>query len=146
MNLFALLNRGAALAPPPPSRPAAVLRAVEKTRLQWLNALLVDQTRAWLDLGERQAEVVQGLAVLLTLASYVATHAAGGSQDTPDHRVLRGALSAAAQCAETGCVPTAADARAFSAAAQRADAIIRGASVDAILHATAAMRQTVGLL
>ena len=63
MNLLALLNRGAAHAPKPPAYPPSVVKAAEQARAQWLNALLVDQTRAWMDLGAEQPDVLSGLAV-----------------------------------------------------------------------------------
>lgn len=144
MNLFALLNRGAAYAPPKPRHPPAVVKAAEKARREWLDALLVDQTRAWLSLGESQPDVLSGLATVLTLAGMVHVFDTRNA-DTPDLRVIRGAISAATQSAAAGSVLTAADAGAFSAAAQRAEAIIRAASADAIIHAATGIRETVGL-
>lgn len=143
MNLFALLSRGASHAPKPPAYSAAVVREAEKARKKWHNALLVDQTRSWLELGARQEEVVLGLSAVLTLASFVARHVNHGDDNSPDSRVIRGALSAAAQCAETGCIPTPADVRAFSAAAARADAVIMAAPVESIVWASCAMQQAV---
>ena len=65
MNLFDVLNRGAAYAPPPPRYTPAQLRAINGTRLQWLNALLVDQTRTWMSLGEHAPEVLEGMDIPL---------------------------------------------------------------------------------
>lgn len=144
MNLFAFLQSGARYAPPKPRHSAAVVKAAEKARREWLDALLVDQTRAWLSLGERQPEVLSGLATVLTLAGMVHVFDTR-SADTPELRVIRGAISAATQSSAAGSVLTAADAGAFSAAAQRAEAIIRAASVDALIHAATGLRETVGL-
>jgi hypothetical protein len=143
MNLVAFLNRGARLAPPP-EHAQCVVRAAEKARRQWLNALLVDQTRALLDLGEKQPEVLRGMSAMLALAAWVQAHDLG-TEDTPEQRVIRGAMSAAAQCAEAGCVVSTADAQAFSVAASRAVEIIRSGTVSAIIHAAQRARAAVGL-
>lgn len=144
MNLFTLLNRGAAHAPPKPQYTPAQLRAIEATRLQWLNALLVDQTRTWLSLGEHAPDVLEGMATMLTIAGFVHVFDAR-SADTPELRVIRGAISAATQCAATGSVLTADDARAFRAACDRARTIIEAGSHAAIIHAAESIRKTVGL-
>jgi len=144
MNLFALLNRGASYAPPRPRHPAAVVKAVEKTRRQWLNSLLVDQSRAWLELGSDAREVLTGLVVSLTLGGFVVVYETR-DVDAPDLRVIRGAISAAEQCANGGCIMTPEHAMALCVAAQRASAAIRSASVDAIIHAAESIRLQVGL-
>lgn len=144
MNLMQLLARGAAHAEASPRYTVPQLRAINATRRQWLNALLVDQTRAWMDLGERQPEVLTGLAVVLTCAGFVEAHDAGA--DTPRLRVIRGAISAAEQCAQQrGNRIQAADAKAFSAAARHAAEIIQAGTPAAIVHAAGAIRATVGL-
>lgn len=66
----------------------------------------------------------------------------GPALDLP---IIRGAISAAHQCMQRGCLVELADARAFSSAAERARAIIAGASQDAIVHAAQTIRETVGL-
>lgn len=144
MNLFTLLNRGADHAPKLPQYTAQQLRAVERTRAQWLNALLVDQTRAWMDLGAEQPDVLSGLAVVLTCAGFVHVHDTRRN-DTPQLRIIRGAISAGASCSANGCRIRAEDARAFSAAAQHAAVIIRAGTVAGIIHAAESIRKTVGL-
>lgn len=145
MNLFDVLNRGAALAPKPPEYTRQQLRAFEATRMQWLNALLVDQTRTWMSLGEHAPEVLEGMATMLTIAGFVHVFDAR-SADTPELRVIRGAISAATQCAASGSVLTAAEASAFRAACDRARTIIEAATVPAIIHAAESIRKTVGAL
>lgn len=144
MNLFAVLNRGAAHAPPPPRYKRAELRAIEATRLQWLNALLVDQTRTWLSLGEHAPDILNAMAAMLTIAGFVHVYDRR-SADTPELRVIRGAISAATQCAAGGAVLTAAEARAFRAACDHARTIIEAGTPAAIIHAAESIRATVGL-
>ena len=144
MNLHAFLNRGAAMAPKPAPYTPAQLRAIDSTRRQWLNALLVDQTRAWMSLGEHAPDLLQAMATVLTIAGFVHVFDQR-SADTPDMRVIRGAISAATQCAASGAVLTAADAQAFRAACDRAHAIIAAGTAPAIIHAAESIRKTVGL-
>lgn len=145
MNLFTMLNRGAAHAPSDTQRQQAKITvAAETARKQWLNALLVDQTRAWMSIGQQEAGVLAGLTTMLTIAGFVHVYDVKNI-DTPDLRIIRGAVSAATQCMEAGGCVSLADAQAFSSAAKRADAIIKAASVEAIIHASQAIRDTVGL-
>lgn len=144
MNLFDMLNRGAAHAPPPPRYTPAQLRAVESTRLQWLNALLVDQTRTWMSLGEQAPDILNAMAAMMTVVGFVHVYDTQNA-DTPELRVIRGAISAATQCYAAGCVLTAADAQAFRAACDRARTIIEAGTPAAIIHAAESIRQTVGL-
>jgi hypothetical protein len=139
------LNTGARHAPSDADRQqAAVNEAAEKSRAQWLNALLVDELRAWENIGDRDPEVIYSMSAMLTLAGFVHTHDKRDA-DTPDIRIIRGAISAAAQCAKSGCKVSENDARAFSSACARASEIIRGGSAPAIVHAAQSMRSLVGL-
>lgn len=142
MNLFDMLNKGASYAPKPPEHPTHMVRAAETSRRQWLRALEVDQMRAWMDLGQEQKEVLNGLSTVLALAAFSQAYDLG-TEDTPDQRVLRGALSAAAQCAESGAVIRLTDAQAFSAACDRAVDIFKTASVSAIVQAAVRIRTVV---
>lgn len=145
MNLMALLNRGAAHAPSDAQRQQARIDSVtEETRAKWLNALLVDQTRAWMTIGEHDPGVLEGMAVMLTLAGMAHVYDVKNT-DTPDIRIIRGGISAATQCAAMGGKVTVEDARAFSSAAVRAQVIIQHASAAAIIHAALSVRKTVGL-
>ena len=144
MNLLALLNRGAAHAPKPPAYPPSVVKAAEQARAQWLNALLVDQTRAWMDLGAEQPDVLSGLAVVLTCAGFVHVHDTRRT-DTPELRIIRGAISAGASCSVNGCRIRHEDARAFSAAAHHAAVIIQSGTIAGIIHAADSIRKTIGL-
>lgn len=145
MNLFALLNRGAAHAPTESHRKAsAVTQAAEATRERWLDALMVDELRAWDNVGASEPGVVEGMITMLAIASFAHVYDAKSAR-TPELSVIRGAISAAAQCSQAGGVIGTNDARAFSAAATRARAIIKAASVGAIVHAAQSIRQTVGL-
>jgi len=145
MNLFDILNRGARHAPSDADREAQKIKAAaEATRLQWLNALLVDQTRTWMSLGEHAPDILNAMATMLTIAGFVHVYDRR-SADTPELRVIRGAISAATQCYAGGAVLTAADARAFRAACDHARTIIEAGTPDAIIHASESIRKTVGL-
>ena len=145
MNLFNFLGRGAALAPSDTQRrQQAIDHAAEKARAQWLNALLVDQTRTWLSLGDQDPEILTGMAAMLTIAGFVHAHDVKDVEH-PDMRVIRGAVSAARQCSAAGSVITVADAQAFSAGCERARVIIEAGSTAAIIYAAQAIRETVGL-
>lgn len=145
MNLLTFLNRGSAHAPSESQRrQAQITESAEAARAMWLNALFVDQTRAWMSIGEYDAGVLSGMATTLTIAGMAHVHDTKVT-DSVDIRVIRGAISAATQCAKSGGVVSADDARAFSSAAVRAQNIIRVASVPAILHAAVSIRNVVGL-
>ena len=129
MNLFSFLDRGVQL-----SGGTEAEKAAERARQMWLNKLLVDQTRAWLSLQESDRQVLSGLSVLLTLAGLAHAYDKR-SDDTPQIRVIRGAISAAEQCAKAGAVITPDHARAFSAACEHAREILKTCSRAAIQHA-----------
>lgn len=142
---MAFLNKGAKHAPSDADRrQAAIDKAAEASRAQWLNALLVDELRAWEQVGDRDPGVIRSMSSMLTLAGFVHVFDTMNA-DTPDIRIIRGAISAAAQCAERGGKVSLNDARAFSAACERATAIVRSGSVPAIVHAAQSMRELVGL-
>lgn len=143
MNLFNLLNRGASHAPSDSDRSQACInKAAEQARKQWLDALLIDQTRAWMSIGKVDIEVISACAVVLTLAGFVHVYDTRKT-DTPELSIIRGAISAATQCVSAGGVINVADARAFSSAAQRAEGIIKNGTVGAIVHACQAIKDTV---
>ena len=149
MNLFSFLQRGADHAGflhrrATDDRDAEVVKAAEATRAQWLSALLTDQTRAWMSLGEADRDVLQATAIMLTIAGFCSVYETK-DPETADIRILRGAISAATQCSAAGAFVALSDARAFSAAADRAAAIIGAASVPAICHAAEAIRLAVGM-
>ena len=145
MNLFDMLRRGAAHAPTEAQRGRAlIVKAAEDTRVKWLDALMVDQTRAWMNIGVRDVGVIEGMATMLAIAGFAHVYDVK-SADTPDLSIIRGAISAAGQCMRAGGWVTLADARAFSSAATRARAILETASVDAIVHAATTIRETVGV-
>lgn len=147
MNLMTFLNRGAAHAPDPAvAQAAALAKAAETARANWLNALLVDQTRAWMNVGSADRDTINGMTTMLLLAGFAAAYDSGDIE-TPDIRVIRGAISAADQCVhQRGGVISAADAQAFTSAAERAVTITRAASVDAILHASTKAQDLLGML
>jgi len=145
MNLSAFLNRGARYAPTDAERAnARVTKAAEESREKWLDAIMVDQLRAWDTVGTHEPGVLEGIATMLTLAGFVHVYDAK-TDDTPDIRVIRGAISAATQCVKAGGVVSVDDARAFSSACTRATDIIKAATVPAIIHAATSIRATVGL-
>lgn len=129
MNIFALVNRGVRL-----SGGNEVDRQIEKARQTWLDKLMVDEIRAWGSIHEEDMGALTGLLTLLTLAGMAHAYDAG-TVDTPEVRIIRGAISAAEQCGAAGSVITAEHARAFSAACIHARAAIKAASPAAIQHA-----------
>lgn len=142
---MAFLNSGAKHAPSDADRRQAIINdAAEASRAQWLQALLTDELRAWEQIGASDPAVINAMTSMLTLAGFVHVYDTRDA-DTPDVRVIRGAVSAAAQCSERGFKVTADDARAFSSACERAIRIVRSASVPAIIHAAQSMRELVGL-
>lgn len=118
--------------------------ALEEARQDWIDALYADETRAWLDLGEKGHGTLNGMTTLLVLAC-MAHIFDTRSADTPETRIIRGAISAAEQCAKAGGVMTAADAGAFSSAAERARGILKTCTLDAIRSAALGLRDAVGL-
>lgn len=145
MNLFALLNRGAAHAPTDAQRQRAKeVAAAEDARAKWVQALEHDRLRAWMHIGEKDVGLLRALASMLALSSMVHVHVER-RDDTPTLRIIRGAISAVAQCAETGCVVTVADARAWGTAIERAIDVVKAAPVPSIIHAAVSMRKEVGL-
>lgn len=144
MNLFKFLRVGAShadvlVAREADRRQAAIDLAAENTRALWLDALTIDATRAWMAVGEKDRDVLSGLVIMLTIAGFCHAHA-GGKIDHPDIRVFRGAVSAATQCSAGGSLITGEFAQAFHSAVTRAMAIVRAASVPAILHAAQSIR------
>lgn len=143
MNLMAFLQRGMGQTEAQ-RRQAELNAAAEETRAQWLRALSHDRLRAWMHVGEADAGVIQAMATMLTIAGMVHVHATGRT-DTPTLRIIRGAISAATQCATAGCVVTADDARAWGVAVERAIEVVKAARVASIIHASVEIRKTVGL-
>jgi hypothetical protein len=145
MNLLKFLTRGAAHAPSEAERKqASINKAAEDARERWLAALLTDQTRAWLNIGEQDRGVLSATAIMLTIAGFCEVYDTK-SVDTVDLRILRGGISAAEQCGKCGSVITRIHAQSLSVACKRADDIIRRATVKAILYAAETIRGTVGL-
>lgn len=144
MNLMNFLARGTAGAKTDDQRrQERINKKAEDARERWIHALQVDETRAWLNLGEEQHKTLSGLAILLTIAGFCHVHD-GGTVDTPDLRVIRGAISTVETCGKAGGVILPLDMATFQTACTRAKAIIRRASVDAILHAAVSIREAVG--
>lgn len=144
MNLFNFIARGTAGAKTDAQRrQERVDQKAEDARALWIHSLQVDETRAWLKLGEAQHKTLSGLAILLTIAGFCHVHD-GGTVDTPDLRVIRGAISTIETCGHRGGVISDVDVITFQTACTRAKDIIRRASVAAILHAAVSIREAVG--
>ena len=136
MNLMSFLNRGVAHADNERLRRRTTV--LEKARNQWIDALYTDQTLAWMSLGEKQPEALNGLIVLMTLAGMAKVYDCRDA-DIPDIRVIRGALSTAQQCARSEYLMTPEVAQALAAATDRAIAALKVCSIDAIEHASFSM-------
>ena len=106
-------------------------RAAERQRREWMSALLADETRAWMNLGQVDRGALRGVLGLLALAGICHLHD-GHDQDAPAMRVIRGAISAGEQCGNSGSVITREAAQAFASAATRAREIFQAASLGAI--------------
>lgn len=106
-------------------------RAAERQRREWMSALLADEARAWMNLGQVDRGALRGVLGLLALAGICHLHD-GHDQDAPAMRVIRGAISAGEQCGHGGSVITREAAQAFAAAASRAREIFQTASLAAI--------------
>jgi hypothetical protein len=112
--------------------------AIDKARAQWLNALMVDETRAWMSLGEADRGCLSGLVAVLVLAGMAHTRDAG-TVDTLELRIIRGAISAADQCGRAGSVIDEPTARAFQTACFHA--IISACSREAIAAAAHGLQE-----
>lgn len=145
MNLMNFYARGASHAPTDADRRRAkITTAAEATRKQWLNALMVDETRAWMAIGEADQGAIEGMTTMLAIAGFAHAYDKRDA-DTVELRIIRGAISAADQCMRAGGVVGQADAQAFSSAAGRARQILTECTVDGIVRAATAIRETVGL-
>ena len=145
MNLFTLLNRGAAHAPSDADRRRArEVAAAEMARAEWLLALEHDRLRAWMNIGEADAGLLNALVSMLTLTGMAHVHAVR-SDDTPTLRILRGGISAATQCAQAGCIVTVDLARSWGLAIERAIEVVKTAPVDSIIHAAMSIRRELKL-
>jgi hypothetical protein len=145
MNLFQVLNLGVALSGVYQREEQNRLHkaaeqqrfqdeAIEGARAQWITALSTDETRAWLSISEQDKPVIIGLVSVLTLAGVAKAHD-DGHDDSVEVRVIRGAISAAVQCAESAkCVISAETAQAFSTAATHAKRVIATCTPEAIAH------------
>lgn len=106
-------------------------RAADRQRREWMSALLADETRTWMNLGQVDRGALRGVLGLLSLAGICHLHD-GHDQDAPAMRVIRGAISAGEQCGNSGSVITREAAQAFASAASRAREIFQAASLEAI--------------
>lgn len=147
MNIFALCNRGIALSGVNERTTAQLQQerddAVSATRAKWLNALLVDETRAWLAIDSRDRSALTGLIAVLTLAGIAKSF--DDHADALEVRIIRGAISAAQQCGQSAdCVISVADAKAFHSAAGAAAEIIKTCTASAIVHAAEYLHRVAG--
>lgn len=113
-----------------------IAAAVAATRKQWLNALQVDETAAWMSIYEQRPDVLRGVCAILTLAALAREHD-DGNLDAPQVRVIRGAVSAVEQSGKAGSVITPELTQALSTAARMATEIVNTCSQGAIEHACA---------
>lgn len=144
MNLYNFISRGTTGAQTDAQRRQARIDAkAEDARAKWIHALQADEARAWLNLGEVQHKTLTGLAIMLTIAGFCHVHDAG-TVETPNLRVLRGAISTVETCGQRQGVIREIDVITFQVACAIAKDIIRKASMGAILHAAVSIREAVG--
>jgi hypothetical protein len=141
MNLCAMLNRGIANSGVEARKKAQFAREMEAVRAKWLDALMVDETRAWMSIGEVNHQTLSGLVAMLTLAGLCEASGAK-NKDGPAVRVIRGAISAAQQCAAQNKGISAQHAQAFSSAAKQARAIFERCSHVDLIYAAEHLDQT----
>ena len=144
MNIMNFLARGTAGAKTDADRRQERLnQKAEDARALWIHSLQVDEMRAWADLGESQHKTLSGLAILLTIAGFCHVHD-GGTVETPELRIIRGAISTIETCGRRQGVISSVDVVTFQVACRHAKGIIRSATVPAILHAAVSIREAVG--
>lgn len=139
MLLYSLINRSARVhgtmdAEYRPQR-EKVRRSIAGARQLWLDKLQIDRMRAWMEIDDSAPAVLNGLTVLLTLAG-LAKAFDDKHQDSPEVRVIRGAISAAEQCGKNGAVMTPDSAQALDSAVSMAIDVVRACSDAAIAHAS----------
>ena len=127
MNLFGFIARGVRH-----TGGTELEQRIEAQRRLWLDALLVDETRAWLNLHQSDRAALVGFQTLLTLALMAHLHDQPKAHDQPGVRVLRGGLSAIDQCLAENSVITPQHARSLQIAAEAARAALVMASQQAI--------------
>ena len=111
-------------------------REIAKTRASWQNALLVDQTRAWLNLGEAQTEVLAGLGVTLCIASFAVHHMDKGQQSS-DAVAINAGLTLCNDCHyQAGDVLTVDHSIALIDAARAAGRVFNSCSDEAVVYAS----------
>ncbi|MEN9923938.1 MAG: hypothetical protein RL268_64 [Pseudomonadota bacterium] len=123
MNLQAFLNRGVRL-----TGGTELEQRTEEQRKKWLDALLVDETRAWLNLGQSDRSALVGFQTLLTLAVMAHLHDQQKAHAQPAVRVIRGGLSAIEDCVAEQSVITPQHARSLQIAAAAAREMLQQAS------------------
>lgn len=147
MNLFTAFNkaieRSGALTilSRPNAQQRAVTQAVAKARAQWLDALLVDETAAWMSTYQQRPDVLRGLTAVLGLAALAKQHD-DGHGDSAHVRVIRGALSTVEQCGKAGGSLTTETVQALSIAAKHAREVIEHCS-DAAIQAACTHLDTI---
>ena len=135
MNIFTLLNRGIANSGVEARKKVQFASDMESIRAKWLNALLVDEMRAWMSIGESSVEILTGLCAMLGLAGFCKDFD-GMKSASAEVRVIRGAISAAQQCASEGCQISVQHALAFKSACRMAREILEVCTHDAMVYAT----------
>ena len=135
MNLFNFIARGTAGCPPiKTSREQRMDKITEDTRDRWIHALQADEMRAWLNIGQAQTSTLHGLATMLTIAG-LARAFTDQSIETPQVRVIRGAMSVIKGCTDNGAIITETDVVTLQVACREAKDIIRNAPRAAIHYA-----------
>lgn len=138
MNLFGFIARGVRH-----TGGTELEQRTEAQRRLWLDALLVDETRAWLHLHQSDRAALVGFQTLLTLAVMAHLHDQPKAHDQPGVRVLRGGLSAIDQCLAENSVITPQHARSLQIAAAAAREMLQQASQRAIQAAAAKLPRLV---
>ncbi|MEN9905601.1 MAG: hypothetical protein RLZZ555_2166 [Pseudomonadota bacterium] len=123
MNLHAFLSRGVRL-----TGGTELEQRTEAQRQKWLDALLVDETRAWLNLNQSNQAALVGFQTMLTLALMAYLHDQPQAHAHPTVRVIRGGLSTIDQCVAENSIITPQHARSLQVAAAAAREMLQQAS------------------
>lgn len=138
MNLFAFI--GTATTPVKTSREKRSDVATEKARAQWVDRLSLDETRAWMSLGEEdQSKTLNGLAIMLTIAGLVMARV-----DGPGVRLVRSAMNVVRECADRRATIDEVRMVTIQVACREATAAIKAAPKHAIHYAAIKMHASAG--
>lgn len=136
MNLHGFINRGireAGIEPAIQAAPLIVTPEGQQIRALLIDALVADETRAWMSIDGVDREVVNGFITTLTLVGLAAVHDKG--RGAPVVRIIQEAIARAQQAARGDARITVAWADMFSSAAGAARSFLVRCTDEALIAA-----------